>query len=129
MGGPAHNLDLPVPLLCVEVSKLLQGLGCGLHGRAACHPALLGRFFGTRRKNPVDNATIRAYRVLMDMAARSAWLVRRVFSTQPKQNFASTDVHVVSFMLVMKESMRCPYPRSSRAAWRGAAAAGRHDLP
>jgi len=48
----------------------------------------------------------------MDMAARSVGLVRRAFSAQPKQNFASTHVHVLSFVLVMKESMRCPYPRS-----------------
>src|SRR5215831_4912835 len=27
MGGPAHHLDLLVPLLRVEVSKLIQGLG------------------------------------------------------------------------------------------------------
>src|SRR5262245_14200848 len=116
MGGPAHNLDLLVPLLRVEVSKPLQGLGCGLHARAACHPSLLRSLFGTRRKDPVDNPTIRAYRVLMDMAARSAWLVRLAFSAQPKQNFASTHVHVLSFVQAMKESMRCPYPRSTRAA-------------
>src|SRR5262245_21035184 len=34
--------------------------------------------------------------------------VRRAFSAQPKQNLASTHVHVVSFVLVMKESMRLP---------------------
>ena len=102
MGGPAHNLDLLVPLLRVEVSKPLQGLGCGLHARAARHPSLPRFLFGTRRNDPVDNPTICAYRVLMDMTARSVWLVRRAFSTQPKQNFASTHVHALSIVLVIK---------------------------